>query len=140
MPTMTMPKGSIMLWGSAENTALTKTTEHNRSPLEVSWESIDTSERMIDGTLRRWLVTRKRTWTTSWEMVPHTSARTVDGGMGGEDMESFYLSKPAEFSMEIRKPDGETERVLVMFASFDKSVEKRGAYEFWNISVSIEEV
>ena len=140
MPTMTMPKGSIMLWGGAENIALTKTTEHNRAPLDVSWESIDTSERMIDGTLRRWLVTRKRTWTTSWEMVPHSNTRTVDGGMGGEDMEAFYMSKPAEFAMEIRKPDGSNERVLVMFASFDKSVEKRGAYEFWNISVSIEEV
>lgn len=140
MGTMTMPKGSIMLWGGLADSGLTKTTEHNRSPLDVSWDHIENSERMIDGTLRKWTVARKRTWSTSWTLVPHSTIRTVDGGMGGEAMEAFYLSKPAAFSMEIRKPDGTKERVAVMFKSFDKSVEKRGAYEMWNISVDIEEI
>lgn len=140
MATITLPKGSIMLWGGKDDVSLTRVTEHNRAPVDVSWESIETSERMINGTLRKWLVTRKRTWSTSWEMVPHSTNRTVDGGMGGEAMESFYESKPAEFAMEIRKPDGEYERVTVMFNSFSRTVEKRGAYEFWNIDVSIEEV
>lgn len=129
-----------MLWGAKDDVSLTRVTEHNRSALSVSWEKIETADRMIDGTLRKWQVANKRSWSTSWEMVPHSTIRTVDGGMGGEAMEQFYLSKPAEFSMEIRKPDGSKERVLVMFTSFDKSIEKRGIYEMWNINVEIEEV
>lgn len=140
MAKITLPRGSLMYWGSKNDAALAKTSEHNRGALDVSWEPIETSDRMIDGTLRKWLVDRKRTWSVSWEGLPHTTARTVDGGMGGEEMEAFYESKPAEFSMEIRQPDGTRERVLVMFQSFDKTVEKRGVYEMWNISVSIEEV
>ena len=129
-----------MYWGGSGDTTLSKITEHNRAPLSVTWEALETSQRMIDGTLRKWTVARKRTWQTSWDMIPHSNVRTVDGGWGGETMEAFYLSKPAEFAMEIRNPDGSKERVLVMFKSFDRSVEKRGAYEMWNISVSIEEV
>lgn len=140
MPTVTLPKGSIMHWGSAADSVLSKVTEHNRAPLSVTWEAIETSQRMIDATLRKWTVARKRTWSTSWELVPHSNTRTVDGGWGGEAMQAFYEAKPAEFSMQITNPDGTKERVLVMFKSFDKSVEKRGAYEMWNISVSIEEV
>lgn len=140
MPTITLPKGSIMHWGGKSDTALSKVTEHNRAPLDVSWDSIETSQRMIDGTLRKWVVARKRTWSTSWDMVPHSNIRTVDGGWGGEEMKAFYLSKPAEFSMQITQPDGTRERVLVMFKSFDVSVEKRGLYEMWNVSASIEEV
>lgn len=140
MPTITLSRGSIMLWGGKGDVSLTRVTEHNRSALSVSWEQIETSDRMVDGTLRKWQVAKKRSWSTSWEMVPHSTIRTVDGGMGGEAMEQFYLSKPAEFSMEIRNPDGSKERVLVMFTSFDKSIEKRGIYEMWNINVDIEEV
>lgn len=140
MPTITLPKGSIMHWGGKSDTTLSKVTEHNRAPLDVSWDSIETSQRMIDGTLRKWVVARKRTWSTSWDMVPHSNIRTVDGGWGGEEMKAFYLSKPAEFSMQITQPDGTRERVLVMFKSFDVSVEKRGLYEMWNVSTSIEEV
>lgn len=129
-----------MYWGGKNDTSLTKTTEHNRGPLDVSWDQIETSERMIDGTLRRWQVAKKRTWSVSWEGVPHSTNRTVDGGMGGEAMQAFYNSKPAEFSMEIRNPDGSRERVLVMFSSFDKTIESRGVYEMWNVDVQIVEV
>lgn len=140
MPTVTLAKGSIMYWGGKSDSVLSKITEHNRSPLSVSWEQIENSKRMIDGTLRRWTVARKRTWATSWDMVPHSNIRTVDGGWGGEQMQAFYLSHGGEFSIEISNPDGTKERVLAMFSSFDKSIEKRGAYEMWNVSVSIEEV
>ena len=95
---------------------------------------------MIDGTMRKWLVSKKRTWGVSWSLVPHTHLRTVDGGMGGETMKNFYESTDHEFTMEIRLPDGTTERVLVFFNSFNYTVEKRGAYEFWNVTASIEEV
>lgn len=137
---MHLPKGSIMLWGNAGATSLARVTEHNRSAVGVTYEKIETANRMIDGTMRKWLVAEKRSWSVSWEMVPHLSLKTVDGGMGGEAMEEFYRSHPHEFTMEIRLPDGKTERVLVFFNSFDKSIEKRGAYEFWNISAVIEEV
>lgn len=140
MPTVTLPRDSIMYWGRRNDTALKKVTEHNRQPLNVSWETIETADRMIDGTLRKWLVARKRSWSVSWNNVPHASTRTVDGAMGGDAMEKFYLANPAEFSMEIRKFDGTKERILVMFTSFDKTVVKRGVYELWDVTAVIEEV
>lgn len=140
MPTITLPRDSIMYWGKRNDSALKKLTEHNRQSLNVSWEAIETSDRMIDGTLRKWQVTRKRSWSVSWNGVPHDSARCVDGAMGGDAMEKFYLANPAEFSMEIRKFDGTKERVLVMFTSFEKTILKRGVYELWDVSCAIEEV
>jgi hypothetical protein len=118
-------------------------TEHNRQPISVDFERIGESDRTVNGSLRKWFVADKRTFSTSWNELPHSSAFTVDGRWGGSEMEAFYLD-PAkgrvDFWVQVREPNGATSVYRMVFKSFSRSVEKRGRYEFWSVSLSLEEV
>jgi hypothetical protein len=95
---------------------------------------------MANGTMRKWFIADKVTLTTSWDMVPHDLNFTVDGYWGGSDIENFYRTNTGDFWAQVRLPDGSTKEYRVVFKNFDKSIQKRGRYEFWNISLALEEV
>lgn len=74
-------------------------TDHNRQPIKITFEVIEKTNRMADGTLRRFVIARKHKLATSWQMVPSSTSRTingqiindtVDGNKGGSWMKSFY--------------------------------------------------
>jgi len=74
-------------------------TDHNRDPIKVTFEVIEKTNRMADGTLRRYVIARKHKIVTSWQNVPSSTSRvvngktindTVDGNKGGSWMRSFY--------------------------------------------------
>lgn len=81
---------------------------------------------------------------------------TVDGGAGGVDILNWYENHPGPFWMMLaydkyNEFDGEdkyeflsqyNQIVEVYFASFEYSVVKRGGtnFDFWNISLTLEEV
>jgi len=142
MPAMTLPKGSIL---KVATFALPNTkfalTEHNRAQVNVTFERIEgETDRMANGRLRKWFVADKHSWDTSWDMVPHNSTYTLDGGYGGQEIEAFHLANPGEFYLYVRKPDGTEEQFLVVVSNFSRGVQKRGIYEFWNITITFEEV
>src|SRR5688500_11078845 len=100
--TMYLPLGSIMEWSSKAEWLATETThrvtEHNRQPLAVSYEDVGGSGRMADATLRKFIIARKRTWSTSWGDLPSIAdktvdgrrlAGTVDGHWGADEIETF---------------------------------------------------
>ena len=138
---MLLPKGSIISFAEvgSPNTKL-QLSEHNRAPLSVSVERIEQKQRMANGRLRSWFVADKRTWSTSWAMLPHDSSKTVDGKMGAQAMEDFYASHGGEFLLFVRTPDGTLSQFNVMFSEFSKTISKRGVYEFWDIDMSLEQV
>jgi hypothetical protein len=115
-------------------------SEHNRAALQVSVERIENSHRTASGRLRKWHVADKRTWSTSWEGLPHAVMFTVDGKWGGEEIEAFHADHVGDFWLQISQPDGTKEVTQVVFKDFSKSITKRGRYEFWDIDVSLEEV
>ena len=148
---------TIMLWDGNE------IADHGRQPLSMKYERIVTDKRMADGTLRRQYIGDKRTWDVSWEDLPSTNTvvngyKTVDGGWSGEQMESFYRSTHGKFRLVLRRgsainlatpnpaesalpySDSNFYIVNVMFTDFTKEVKKRGAVDFWNVSVTMEEV
>lgn len=154
---MTDWKSNAMMWWSTNNTTWNKITDHNRSPLDISFERIERSNRMANGTLRRYSVAKKRTLSCSWEMLPakttntfggRTGLGTADGGWAGEDIENFYNTVDGAFWVKLRKgiddgkatTDGTIEVVKVMFTDFSKSVVKRGVVDFWSLDVTLEEV
>lgn len=67
-------------------------TDHNRGPVQESYEQIEKSNRTANGTLRKYVVASKKSWSSSWSMIPGFSSQTVDGYMGAHEMQSFYLS------------------------------------------------
>lgn len=140
---MAWTDNAIMFWH--DGISFKKVTDHKRSPLSVSIERIEKKQRMANGTLRRYTVAKKRTWATSWDMIPSTNTKsnglkTVDGGLSGEQIESFHNSTNGAFQMQLRRGDGTVETVTVMISDFSKEVVKRGVVDFWNLNVTLEEV
>lgn len=138
---------AIMFWYDTRNTpGFRKITDHGRGPLSVSIERIEKKQRMADGTLRRHSITKKRTWSCSWEDLPNKTGvtgymTTADGGWAGEDIESFHNFFDSVFIMQLRKGDGTVEAVSVMITDFSKEITKRGqGIDFWRLSITLEEV
>lgn len=115
-------------------------TEHNRKPLNIDPERIERKARMVNGRMRKYVVADKKTFSTSWDMLPKGVAFAVDGKWSGDAIEAFYNSTKGSFELELTNIDGTIETYTVMFADFSKEIVKRGAYDFWNISVTMEEV
>ena len=131
---MILPKPRLMRWnGNA-------VTDHNRSPLSVDVDRIEKKHRLANGTLRKYIIADKRTFSCSWDMLPKLSAQTVDTFWGGEAMEEFYNTVPGSFSLELTDADGEIYTYTVMMSDFSRTIVKRGGVDFWDVSVSMEEV
>jgi hypothetical protein len=140
---MAWKDNTIMFW--EEGTEWRKITDHNRSPLTESYERIENRQRMVDGTLRRYTVAKKRSWTCSWNSLPSTNSKvtgitTADGGWAGESIEAFHEATDGAFRMEIRRGDGTTTMATVMITDFNKTIVKRGIVDLWDLDVTIEEV
>lgn len=127
-------KPSLMQWNA------NSITDHNRSELSVSTERIEEKHRMANGTLRKYIIADKRTFSVSWDDLPHSAAFTVDGFWGKREMENWYNTVPGDFTLRVRHGDGVVEEFAVMLSKFDASISKRGAFDFWSVSVELEEV
>lgn len=74
-----------------------KLTDHNRQPINMSYEVIEKTSRMADGTLRRYVIARKHKISLTWNLVPTLTSNAVDykagdanSGKAGAWMKSFY--------------------------------------------------
>lgn len=67
-----------------------KLTDHNREPVQIDIELIESSSRMANGSLRKYVVAKKHKISTSWAFLPTKTAETADGNFGAAWMESFY--------------------------------------------------
>lgn len=69
-----------------------KLTDHNRDPIAVSTELIESQARMANGKMRKYVVSKKDTISVSWTYVPSKTSETVDSNYGAAWLESFYKS------------------------------------------------
>jgi len=152
MSTIYLPVGSILYF----NTTL-KISEHNRQPVSLSKNRIEKQLRMSNGTLRKFYVADKESINVSWNKLPSFSTYTVDGGYGALDIKSFYdgtaskasgaLSGRSSFDVTISY-GGTTKTMEMMFSSFSLEINGRNVkqatgdtpQEFWNVSLTLEEV
>lgn len=91
-------------------------SDHNRSPIDFSFNRIEQRQRMINGRMRSFHIADKLNLNVSWSMLPSRSfagkanfaedgsttypvseAYTVDGGAGGVDLLNWYQSHPGSF-------------------------------------------
>ena len=153
----TMPRGSILLIQAKDllatpaGTTLTwnKVTEHNRSEFEISPERIQKTQRMSNGTLRKFFISDKQRMTLSWQMLPSYRTLTVDGAWGAEDLRAFYESSEGQGTFNIRvnmakngssQESSGYEEYTVNIVSASFSIVKRVLQPFWNVSLSLEEI
>jgi hypothetical protein len=131
-----------------------KITDHNRAPLGITVERFETKNRMVDSTLRRYTVSKKKTFNLSWSMLPSivspsSGIGTVDGGWGGNLIEDFHNRTDGAFLMRLRDGqdinkaigDAGIEEYNVMITDFSKDIEKRSpGVDFWSLNITLEEV
>ena len=152
MTQMTLPVGSILYLNSN-----IKLSEHNRQPVSISTTRIEQSKRMSNGTFRKFFIADKEAISVSWNMLPSFSNFTVDGGYGAVDLKSFYegtaaksagaLSGRSTFDVSINY-GSVTKQLEMVFTSCSFEIVRRNVkentgdtpQEFWNVSISMEQV
>jgi hypothetical protein len=77
---------------SLDNSNWQKLTDHNRDPISISTEIIETQARMANGKMRKYIVAQKKTISVSWSYVPSKTSETVDLNNSAAWLESFYKS------------------------------------------------
>jgi hypothetical protein len=151
---LTLPVGSILYFDTGTDPVTptwTKISEHNRSAINIDVDRFEKTQRMSNGSLRKIWIADKKNISSSWSNLPTYSTLTVDGGMGAEDIRTFYLNKgKGTFKIKIsyNAVTARDEIVLASFTSCTFSISKRNIrsslasvpQEFWDVSLSLEEV
>lgn len=133
-------------------------SDHSRSPLGIDREIIERKSRTANGTLRKYQVASKRTFSLSWENLPGLAMRpgenkpdTADGHAGARELEAFcecatglvhaYISSFDETPAFAEEIDWDSDPIVkVMIASYSVTLNKRGKYEMYDTDLSMEEV
>lgn len=124
-------------------------TEHNRSAFSVDSMRIEQTQRMSNGTLRKFHIADKKKFSVSWNMLPTYRNLTADGYWGAEDLRTFYSSDEGKGTFRIRinfAKDGTNqssagyEEYTVSFTDCSFVVVKRGIQAHWDVSIAMEEV
>jgi hypothetical protein len=91
---------------SAASTTFYQLTDHNRQTITMDFDIMEKAARMADGTMRKYVVARKRKVSVNWQDLPSGTGKpanpstssalnygytfTVDGNKGGAWIKSFY--------------------------------------------------
>ncbi len=108
-------------------------TEHNRQPLQVSFEEVGNLERTVRGTKRGYVVARKRSFALSWGTCPMDAAATVDGFWAGNEVKNFYQNVLGSFTVKFYNRDSSTniavplDTIECVFKDFSYEIKKRNA-------------
>ena len=157
---LSLPVGSVLYFDTGSNATTptwTKLSEHNRAAINLDLNRIEKTQRMSNGSLRKIWIADKKEISTSWTALPTYSSLTVDGGYGAADIKAFYLTTgKGTFKIKISYNGvaARDEIVLASFTSCTFSISKRNirdaapkpgvtppdAQEFWDVSISLEEV
>lgn len=75
---------------SLDNINWYKLTDHNRQPISANPELIESAQRMANGKMRKYVVSKKMKISTEWSYVPTKSSLTVDGNKSSAWLDAFY--------------------------------------------------
>ena len=70
-----------------------KLSDHNREPINLSYEVIENSQRMANGKMRKYVIDSKMKVSTSWQFFPTKDSYLVDAGTytkAGAWIKAFY--------------------------------------------------
>lgn len=142
-----LPRGVLLQIESQKSptSVFSNVTEHNRRPIEVSTNRIEQTVRMANGTLRKFYIDDKKTFSISWDMLPATTTYTTDGNWGAKNLIDFYESSLGQDVFRIKlnyaqQGSASFDTYTVNCTSFNATLVKRGVVAHWNISITLEEV
>jgi len=134
--------------GTGESNGKLTLSDHYRSPLQTSFEMIESQQRMADGTMRKYIVANKKRLSCSWEMLPTITTMVVDGNASALAMKRFYeINYPYDMTMKLYyKKNGSTDlsyietiNVFWQFMSFDV-IKRYNDFDYWNIDTEFVEI
>lgn len=157
MPALSLPKGNlIFIWGpdplatpAVTSLGWRALSDHNRQEVDVGTNRFEDTQRMANGTLRKFYIKDKKTFNVSWTMLPAYRTETVDGKWGAEDLRQFYQNSLGQSTFKIKlnfakggvsQENTGFEEYTVSFTNCNFTLVKRGVNAYWNISLSMEEV
>jgi len=123
-------------------------SDHSRSDLSVDYDVIEKSQRMANGTMRKYVVAKKKQFSCSWDMLPTISSYVVDGNANAKNMKSFYetyAGSPLTMTLYFGK-NGVTDTsyaqaVNVFWDKFSFNVVKRYKdFDYWNVDAEFVEI
>jgi len=125
-------------------------SEHGRQPLDVGYDQLEFARRTVNGTLRVYQIAKKQTLDVSWDLLPSRAIYTVDGFYGGNELYDIYINS-GEIRVEVwtdaesvKTSSFATRDFQGRIRSFEHSIVKRNIegkfYDFWNVTLSIEEI
>jgi len=76
---------------SLDNSTWYSLTDHNRQPINITYTLVEQSDRMANGTMRKYVIARKFTHKVEWKEVPTYDAFLVDYPSNGPAwIKAFY--------------------------------------------------
>lgn len=136
-------------------------SDHSRSPLSVNHEIIEKTSRMADGTMRKYVVAKKSTYSCSWDLLPTIRSQVADGKADARDMKEFYdrycyspmhldlyyMTNATERGRAVNPADRNNdanhykETKNVFWTSFTFEVVKRFRnFDYWNVTAEFTEI
>lgn len=126
---------------AADDAGWQPVTDHNRQPLSISVERLEKKNVMANGITRRYTVNKKRSFSANWNLVPSKSEYTADGGLAGDDIETWHNTEDGPFWIMLKDGDGNVEKIRVMISDFSKEIDKRSPnFDLLTIDLTLEEV
>jgi hypothetical protein len=133
---------------TGENNGQLTLSDHSRSPLSVNYEMIENSQRMANGTLRKYIISKKRSLSCSWELLPTINDLVVDGNASALSMKRFFEVNnvyPMNMTLYYKRNSSAdfsySETIEVFWDSFNFDVIKRYKdFDYWNITTDFMEI
>lgn len=139
----------IMEWSDDGGVTWYKISDHGRDPLQISVNRIENSQRTARGTLRRYTVAKKHSFTVGWNNIPSTNVPLLANGQPGQWIEDFHDTHNGAFKMRLRAGSDMDKTIIglngkvidVVITEFSKEVVKRTpTFDLLNIDMTLEEV
>lgn len=114
-------------------------TEEGRKPVSEERDERSIVVTLASGKNKKYIQGVYRTFTIEWEMVPKTTARTIDG-KGGRDQIRSIAQSGGTMTLVLKENNTTTETYTVFLESYTEThVFRRGEGSRYNISIQLEE-
>jgi hypothetical protein len=99
---------------------------------------------MANGTLRKYVVSSKYSFATSWTELPNSSASTVDGFAGADALQTFYETyngQPIKLTIRMGAA-GVIDTYDAFFSDFSLTLSKRSLtnYDMYDMNAAWEQI
>jgi hypothetical protein len=141
-----------------------KLSDHNRQPIGVTYNLIESTDRMANGTLRKFIVARKFVIKVDWKDFPTLDSNLVDyasGSLGAAWLKAFYegnsfnpiyvklmyaLDTPQANSIPVansyvdsKSTTGQVYNAFMTTFSYDVT-KRRAGYDYVNLTIEFTEI